>query len=1496
MMNALIVLLGFLAAAHAVPAYIPDGKEVEYTYTIDVKSGLMEPAEFASYFGIDCILRVRQYTNDPVLKNAYYVKLMEVKHKLFTGLAQHDNHPGVKPLRLDDVARVIESPFVIGFDENGRLKCMKWVNKEEAWSKNIKRSIASMLQLDMVNIFKETPMETHSFITPENTIHGTCQVAYNVQPMQDSNKMVVTKIHDPMNCTNFNYRKYNNIEHGVCQVAEEDGMTTASRRVFDIENTGNGILIKKLVAHAVINYFPWLSRAEAHYLLTNQTLIFNQIVAPQPLVELQTSVPIPVDTDITFSQPTEHYAVTGDLDVTQGRHEVKLENLQIKLKKLLDEAAGYLKENHIHKKEPEWKHGQTINRILYIMSYMNLKSLEEVHNDIRTPKDNKEEAMRNIFLSMVPEVGTVAGCLFTRNVVRQKTVSDLTAASMLMKLPMNLKHPQESLLKDMEELLHYGDSVSYEVRKAAILCFSTLLRKTYHDGTVTPVLKEHLRHFMDGLLNDPSHEIKVVHLMALRNVHVTEILHLLEPIIRGEKKIPILPDVMRMEAIWAIRDVAADLPEYSYRLLWPIFSNVNLPIQLRTVAYEVLMNQCPSRGMLINMYWVMVYEKNMHLYNYHVDTLKGFAGSENPCLLPVQEMVRKILRFTRQRSVSGPLSGKFHVESHDHIFGHGEGLKVSLIRDDVGLPSIGSLDHFTSVARKPANRWGIHWHIDGLPEMLNDINVDIFGSTIHEITSQHVKNLLNTVTKEPKIWNDINAHLMLTWNDKVFMVWHCDKNNWEKVVHDLVWWWNSLVNRDHSVHQQFVLFDDNYEQHVATDFGVPAVLSTKTPVLDSLKLNTVVTREGNNIKMQLKMKYQEWKHGEYFMTIYNPFADVWHGVRRTGTRDVVIAFDWNIVYNNVSKGIKVTSARLPTTEYSVTGLLTQAKNYVTVLGDENGALTDSCPSCFHIQNVTGTINRKVHEVDVDSVDTALHFNLGIYNCEGYSTPLPLAAWLQVLSADRDTYADLTKLAQLVIRLRQKVKNDMISSHRASCTNMILVEPSITHLATQVEYSTKFNVEKPSCDEQEILDPVKIDIRGTMDVKSHPTNVSINHWDANVNIMLSPGHTNNHVKVMLTRMVPGEKNYKICIDGQKDYPHIHDEQDLLDVTNTKKETTTMITILSGHTTHNRCDRGETDITVLIKGEDAVDPTDHKVHDHLKHTCQRDTEISALQTEEDHIPKTWACIQNAMIHMTLRKYTIDIVPKKMPKIVGVWAHITQDVVRAIFPSHLHFTSELAPEGTAKIILDYSIPLPKLDVTVNRDCHTYQLLQLPFGHNVWHMLMDNVHFSAPAMLQIVNERSKICTVHPQVTLAFNNMSKPVTVPSEWTPVVTPIASEKKLFTLFTKSMPNNRLAILFAVGDHKIQIEHGDSNVIVTVDDKVIQDPRNGIVVPPNSANSYTLKLSRGYKHWAIQTTKVPISIFYTPNSISVLLSADYQGHVQGLCGSMNSHSHVQMALIS
>lgn len=202
--------------------------------------------------------------------------------------------------------------------------------------------------------------------------------------------------------------------------------------------------------------------------------------------------------------------------------------------------------------------------------------------------------------------------------------------------------------------------------------------------------------------------MKIVYLMAIKNVQVGNIEKLLEPIIRGEVTVSEHPHHTRVQAIWAIKKAVADKIEYTHNLLWPILADVTQPLPIRIVAYDVLMSQMPNTQRMMSIYWLMVYEQNNHLYNYHLTTLKGLANSVNPCLTPIREMARKFMRYTRIRPITTQLSSKVFFEYIDSLYDHGYSWTSSSVLDEVtGLPHAGYAELHTTVARKVVDRFGV---------------------------------------------------------------------------------------------------------------------------------------------------------------------------------------------------------------------------------------------------------------------------------------------------------------------------------------------------------------------------------------------------------------------------------------------------------------------------------------------------------------------------------------------------------------------------------------------------------------------------------------------------------------------------------------------------------------------------------------------------------------------------------------------------------------------
>lgn len=218
--------------------------------------------------------------------------------------------------------------------------------------------------------------------------------------------------------------------------------------------------------------------------------------------------------------------------------------------------------------------------------------------------------------------------------------------------------------------------------------------------------------------------MKMVYLMAMRNVHVGNMEKLLEPIIRGEVMISENSHHFRVLTMWAIKKAVGDKVEYTHNLLWPIFVDITQPLLVRIIAYDILMSQMPNMQRIMNIYWHMMTEPNNHLYNYHLTTLKGLANSVDPCLMPVREMARKILRFTRNKPVTIQLSSKKLVDYTDPMYEYSESMNIAWILDELtGMPKTGYIEKYVSVARKSVNKIGVS-NIPTLYKFCDTRNID----------------------------------------------------------------------------------------------------------------------------------------------------------------------------------------------------------------------------------------------------------------------------------------------------------------------------------------------------------------------------------------------------------------------------------------------------------------------------------------------------------------------------------------------------------------------------------------------------------------------------------------------------------------------------------------------------------------------------------------------------------------------------------------------------
>lgn len=120
----------------------------------------------------------------------------------------------------------------------------------------------------------------------------------------------------------------------------------------------------------------------------------------------------------------------------------------------------------------------------------------------------------------------------------------------------------------------------------------------------------------------------MLYLQGLRNLKLGKVADYLDPVIRDETQ----STDIRFLAANAIYSVSNKRADKAYETFWPIFENRSSALEMRVVAFSVLMFSNPTPARLISIHALMESETNPHLINFYRTTILSLAGTTHPCL------------------------------------------------------------------------------------------------------------------------------------------------------------------------------------------------------------------------------------------------------------------------------------------------------------------------------------------------------------------------------------------------------------------------------------------------------------------------------------------------------------------------------------------------------------------------------------------------------------------------------------------------------------------------------------------------------------------------------------------------------------------------------------------------------------------------------------------------------------------------------------------------
>lgn len=169
-----------------------------------------------------------------------------------------------------------------------------------------------------------------------------------------------------------------------------------------------------------------------------------------------------------------------DHDSTGGRQKEIPRKLVKRANNLLIFLADSLESIHLKFNEP---YDTTVAEIIKVLGKMNYDCLQKLYQEIDIGTSYRQETVRNLFLELIPRIGTKAAVLLTRDLVVNNRVKSTTAVQLLVPLPFHIAELSAELVTECEVFLNLGPDRP-DVKQSAVLTFATLVHNAYVDRKI----------------------------------------------------------------------------------------------------------------------------------------------------------------------------------------------------------------------------------------------------------------------------------------------------------------------------------------------------------------------------------------------------------------------------------------------------------------------------------------------------------------------------------------------------------------------------------------------------------------------------------------------------------------------------------------------------------------------------------------------------------------------------------------------------------------------------------------------------------------------------------------------------------------------------------------------------------------------------------------------------------------------------------------------------
>nr|WEY02608.1 vitellin-c [Haemaphysalis flava] len=642
-------MLWLLLLAVAAASGFEVGKEYVYDYNATMR--IENPEHPLTSLGINiyCNLIVQPMSDHTHFKIVNF----NVASFNFDNASLHDYK--MNYMTNDLLSGVLEHPFAAKFDE-GKIDGVYLGGREPLWSRNMKKGMLALFQLDLVKGRHEHP-DAVQYHVNEDGLQGHCDTLYIVRE-DDHGSVDVTKMRNLEKCDRKADATFMGRKKGkVCVKGEADEthpISATSETKYALKGTAQKYVIDRAWATSTQLFKPHGDGKEF-------SIFVGRKIHLREEHDATTNTELPGDVEKGHSLAQE-FPATGDLQSSDDlKHankivtEFGLSSPTETFIQGLDKLAQ-LEYTDEDIKEIDNKESGGLLFILLSQTLMtyNYEQLNDVyHNHVANAAEDMKKSMREVFIDMLAAAGMNPHLAFGINLIQNKEMSAEEADRFYTKISLNFKEVSTAAIKEISDSCKLELVKSHaEVWTACKLAASFLAsgqecRRAHNDqeedsGSCSPDIVSHMfNHSVTpwDVVGKPEY-INTVYIRVAGNLATRRALLYLKRFIWPKWH---AAEHKRMVALWALKQAAEHQPELARSIAFPVFENTSEPSEIRIAAFQVTMATKPDLYLLRHIALEAISESSDQVAAFVSSAFRSLAKSKYPCHGEIAQHLRYVL-------------------------------------------------------------------------------------------------------------------------------------------------------------------------------------------------------------------------------------------------------------------------------------------------------------------------------------------------------------------------------------------------------------------------------------------------------------------------------------------------------------------------------------------------------------------------------------------------------------------------------------------------------------------------------------------------------------------------------------------------------------------------------------------------------------------------------------------------------------------------------------